>query len=118
MLHSGLIDFGAHTHNHVILSRVSQSEQQKQINMSVSKVREITGVQDVLFAYPNGTDADYNHISIQELKTAGIQYAVTTKSNINKKITKPLELYRIGVGGDWQLGLFKFAIHTGRTSNI
>ena len=118
MVCSGLIEFGAHTHDHVILSRVSQREQRRQINESVSFVRKITGVHDIVFAYPNGTRIDYNHTSIAELEAAGIHYAVTTTSGINHHSVNPLELKRVGIGGDWPFGLFKFAIHTGLTTNI
>lgn len=115
MLDSGLIDFGAHTRDHVILDRVENETQQLQIHQSINDIRAITNRNEVLFAYPNGGPSDYNTYSVEELNRAGVQYAFTTISGLNKQPIRPLELKRIGVGGDWQLGLFMFAIHTGLT---
>lgn len=118
MLNSGQIDFGAHTRDHVILSGVSEEVQQKQIFDSIADVKKLTGKDTVLFAYPNGKKSDYNQISIKQLKNAGVQIAVTTIPGLNKKPLSALELKRIGVGGDWQLGIFIFALHTGLTSHF
>src|SRR5215510_3787918 len=54
MAASGLIEFGAHTHNHAILSKLSLDEQRNEIYRSVKAVHELTGRPCELFAYPNG----------------------------------------------------------------
>src|SRR5579862_6816454 len=65
MSQSGLIDFGAHTHSHSILSRLLPGEQESEITTSVRLVKEFTGAGCTLFAYPNGSRQDYDDASIR-----------------------------------------------------
>ena len=108
MMKSGLIDFGAHTHNHAILSHLSPTEQQDEISGSIKLVERLTGRPCKSFAYPNGSADDYDLSSIEILKSAGVETAVSTLSGPNTRSTPLLELRRYGVGSD--LDLFKFMV--------
>ena len=61
---TGLIDFGAHTHSHCILKNESRDTRKKEINISVKRVKEITGQYGVSFSYPNGQIGDFSEEDI------------------------------------------------------
>jgi hypothetical protein len=111
MVASGLIEFGAHTHRHTILSRVSGEERLNEIKRSIEAVRELTGRPCKCFAYPNGRMGDYDSDSIQHLKACGIDMAVTTTAGPNNKMTPAMELKRYGVGADLPMARFQLMVH-------
>ncbi len=111
MSESGLIDFGAHTHSHSILSRLLPGEQESEITTSVRLVEEFTGDGCTLFAYPNGSKLDYDDASIRVLKSAGVQAAVSTISGPNTGHTPTMELRRYGVGSDLNFSGFQSLVH-------
>ncbi|HVZ21955.1 MAG TPA: polysaccharide deacetylase family protein [Vicinamibacterales bacterium] len=105
MAASGLVDFGAHTCSHAILSRLSPDECRHEVVESIRRVKEVTGRPCVLFAYPNGQKRDYTSAAVSLLESAGIQTAVTTMRHANTPATPALELGRFSVragmtGGD------------------
>jgi len=118
MRDSGIIEFGAHTKDHVILSRVTEEEQRIQIHDSINHVRALTGKKDIPFAFPNGSPADYNAVSVNEVANAGVSCCVTMVPGFNRPDSPSLEMKRIGVGGDWQMGVFRCAVQTGLPTNI
>ncbi len=111
MVASGLIEFGAHTHHHAILSLLSDEEHSNEIKQSIDAVNELTGRPCKYFAYPNGRVGDYNAETIKELKTYGIQSAVTTNSGPNNRTTPVMELRRYGIGAN--LPMAEFRLTTG-----
>ena len=100
MAASGLIEFGAHTHTHAILTLLSLEDRHREIEQSVNAVSQLTGRTCHLFAYPNGRPQDYDLEIITMLESYGIQTAVTTTSGPNEKVTPTMELKRYGVGGN------------------
>src|SRR5262249_31487324 len=54
MVSTGLIEFGAHTHHHAILSLLPRKQQIEEISRSIEAVQKITGQPCEYFAYPNG----------------------------------------------------------------
>lgn len=105
---SGLIDFGAHTHTHVILSKLSNEKQFEEISKSISEVEKLTGKPCRVFAYPNGRKQDFNKFSTDTLLRLGVDIAVTTIPGINNKNnTNALELYRFGIGSSISMNQFK-----------
>lgn len=110
MVASGLIEFGAHTHQHAILSRLSEEERFKEIRQSVHMVHELTGRPCRCFSYPNGRTEDYDSKSIDHLKTCGIQMAVTTTSGPNNRTTPVMELRRYGIGADLPISGFQLTV--------
>jgi len=111
MAASGFIEFGAHTHNHAILSQLSDKERYNEIRESIKAVYELTGRPCRYFAYPNGRAEDYNSETIKDLETCGIQSAVTTISGPNDIMTPPMELRRYGIGADLPMAEFQLMVH-------
>lgn len=70
--------WGAHTHSHPILSRVSPSVARNEIVESKRILVEKTGQAVNLFAYPNGTREDYNETIQEILQQEGFLAAFTT----------------------------------------
>ncbi len=101
MQESDLIVFGAHTHSHPILSSLSKEDQQSQIDMSLDRVKDLTGNACTLFAYPNGRQQDYNKETLDIMRRCNVEFAVTTIEEINRPATPRLELRRIGIGNKW-----------------
>ncbi len=95
---SGLIEFGAHTHSHAILSLLAADQAWAEIETSIRAVQELSGRPCRLFAYPNGRAEDYNPGVMAALSDLGIQAAVTAIDGLNDRSTPPLELRRRGVG--------------------
>ena len=54
MNQSGLVEFGAHTHTHRVLTRLSSDECKNEIELSVRGVEELSGRACRFFAYPLG----------------------------------------------------------------
>jgi peptidoglycan/xylan/chitin deacetylase (PgdA/CDA1 family) len=111
MAASGLIEFGAHTHRHSILSHLSDGERENEIRRSTDAVYELTGQRCKYFAYPNGRAEDYNSETIQDLKTCGVQAAVTTISGPNDPMTPVMELRRYGIGANLPMAEFQLMVH-------
>jgi peptidoglycan/xylan/chitin deacetylase (PgdA/CDA1 family) len=111
MVASELIEFGAHTHQHTILSRLSATERFAEIRRSIAAIRELTGRPCEYFAYPNGRKGDYDWDSIEYLKACGIQVAVTTTGGPNNRLTPAMELRRYGVGAGLRMAEFQLMAH-------
>jgi peptidoglycan/xylan/chitin deacetylase (PgdA/CDA1 family) len=111
MATSGLIEFGAHTHHHSILSHLSDGERYNEIRQSINTVYKLTGRPCKYFAYPNGRAEDYNIETIKDLKTCGIEIAVTTISGPNDRMTPAMELRRYGVGANLPMAEFQLMVH-------
>jgi peptidoglycan/xylan/chitin deacetylase (PgdA/CDA1 family) len=111
MVASGLIEFGAHSHSHRRLSRLSSEECREEIETSVSEVRKLTARSCEFFAYPLGGRQDYNQESVDVLRKLGIRAAVTTLAGPNDEHVPPLELRRYGAGANENMSLFKLKVH-------
>jgi peptidoglycan/xylan/chitin deacetylase (PgdA/CDA1 family) len=111
MVASRLIEFGAHTHQHTILSRLSAEEQLNEIRRSVDAIHEFTGGPCRCFAYPNGHKQDYDSESMKHLKACGIHTAVTTIAGPNDRTTPAMELRRYGVGAGLPMAEFQLMAH-------
>ena len=93
----GLVNFGAHSHNHVILDQVSLEEVEKEIVLSRQVMEKQLGVTPDLFAYPNG-----NHTPDVQLilKKNGFKAAVTTRKGWFDRNVSLFEIPRIGMHED------------------
>jgi len=74
------IEFGAHTMNHPILSRISFSKAEEEITKSKIIIEEKLGKQVSTFAYPFGKNDQYNDDTIKILKKLSFDCSVTTES--------------------------------------
>jgi peptidoglycan/xylan/chitin deacetylase (PgdA/CDA1 family) len=97
MHQSGLVDFGSHTANHVILDQVSLDEARYEVVFSRRKIEAHLGVRIKLFAYPNG---NFNSSLLEVVANNDFTGAVTTKSGWVAQDTNVLTLPRIGLHED------------------
>jgi peptidoglycan/xylan/chitin deacetylase (PgdA/CDA1 family) len=111
MARSGLIEFGAHTESHTILSRLSDVEAEKEIRDSFDRVSDLAERDCRLFAYPNGRRTDYGASAVATLRQIGTCAAVTTISGPNDRSTPQLELRRYGIGADMTFDEFRITVH-------
>lgn len=92
------IEFGGHTINHPILSRVSLEQAQLEIEGSKNHIEKELGQPVSSFAYPNGMPADI-HLQIQKLVVrAGYQAAFTLingPSSLSEVRKNPFAIRRI-----------------------
>jgi peptidoglycan/xylan/chitin deacetylase (PgdA/CDA1 family) len=76
---SPLISIGAHTHNHAILTTLTESQAMDEIKDSLDILSDITGNQVSLFGYPNGKfGSDYLPVHANMLKKLGVEMAFST----------------------------------------
>jgi peptidoglycan/xylan/chitin deacetylase (PgdA/CDA1 family) len=111
MAGSGLIEFGAHTHSHAILSLLGPEERHNEIERSVAATEEMTSRPCELFAYPNGSIQDYDVNIIRTLEACGVHTAVTTIESPNDSRTPAMELRRYGIGAGDSMAYFQLKIH-------
>jgi len=93
MKNNGIL-FGAHTANHVILTRCSKEEAEKEIYESKERIEGVLGEGCKWFAYPSGR---FDKAVKEAVARAGFSCAVTTIQGMNDLHTDPYELKRIAV---------------------
>lgn len=111
MAASGVVEFGAHTHSHAILARLSPEERDGEIEASLAAVRELTGGPCRLFSYPNGQLEDYDPATIGALRERGVEAAVTSMAGANEETTPAMELRRYGIGAGVTMARFQLMVH-------
>jgi peptidoglycan/xylan/chitin deacetylase (PgdA/CDA1 family) len=111
MAATGLIEFGAHTRTHTILTRLAPGERADEIRRSIREVEQLTGRPCKSFAYPNGRRQDYDGQCIEILQSLGVKAAVTTEEGANDCSTPPLELKRYGIDSRLSLAGFDLVVH-------
>ncbi|MDP6239320.1 MAG: polysaccharide deacetylase family protein [Alphaproteobacteria bacterium] len=95
---SPLVDFGAHTVDHVSLAKVSADEMARQIDISVAAVREHLGACS-LFSYPEGQKDDYNAEVVAHLRAASFDHAPSAIDGDNRlDAVGPFDIRRKMVG--------------------
>jgi peptidoglycan/xylan/chitin deacetylase (PgdA/CDA1 family) len=95
------VTLGAHTVSHPILSRISASEAENEITLSLAEIKKETGQVVRSFAYPNGLRGDFLPIHQAILRDRGIavgfaSYGGTTFSSEVRR--HPFAVRRIVVG--------------------
>jgi peptidoglycan/xylan/chitin deacetylase (PgdA/CDA1 family) len=111
MARSSLIEFGAHTHGHRILSRLPPELQEIEIRRSIEIVESLTNGRCRYFAYPNGKRCDYDAHTLRILEEAGIDAAITTESGTCDPNDGLLELRRIPVDARADFSSFKLSLY-------
>jgi peptidoglycan/xylan/chitin deacetylase (PgdA/CDA1 family) len=89
---SKLIDVGAHTVTHPVLSTLSISMQREEILGSKTRLEEILGRQVTGFAYPFGSQRDYTPETVRLAREAGFDYAC---SNFRDVIFSGIDRYQL-----------------------
>jgi peptidoglycan/xylan/chitin deacetylase (PgdA/CDA1 family) len=82
---------GAHTCTHPRLSQLSEAEAKEEISASRKKLEDRFGVPIEHFAYPYG---DYSERTVDLVRQAGFETAVTMHRGVNTPSTPELELRR------------------------
>ena len=106
-----LIEFGAHTCSHAILSGLAPDERTREIAGSLTAVERFTQSRCDMFAYPNGRACDYGGSDVMALRERQVAVAVTTVEGPNDRSVAPLELRRYGVSAYMSFGEFKLRAH-------
>ncbi len=100
---SPVIEVGAHTQTHPVLSALDPDSQEKEIFGSKKRLEEILQKPIDSFAYPYGGKADYNAISVELVKQGGFQRACSNFSGLIHRRSDIFQLPRMLVrnyGGD------------------
>ncbi len=97
------IQFESHSHNHSILTNVSDQEIKHEISMSKIELELITGKEVRFFAYRGG---HYNENIQKLLREAGYKAAVCSSPGLNSENSDFFALQRMGVRGEDNLGKF------------
>ena len=111
MVATGLIDFGAHTATHAIVSRLTEDEKWHEIGSSLEATAGLTGKPCKLFAYPNGGPTDYDAASIEMLRKSGVEIAVTAYNGLITEATPVFEVPRAAVTPGMSDGDFCLLVH-------
>jgi peptidoglycan/xylan/chitin deacetylase (PgdA/CDA1 family) len=91
----GIIEVGAHTVDHPQLSRLDPVQQDDEIAKSARTVAQWTGNAPALFAYPYGSNADYDADSVKAVKRAGFRAACSNFPGLVNATTSAFELPRM-----------------------
>lgn len=95
---SPLVDFGAHTVDHVSLAKVSPEVLSWQIDESVATLREHLGSCE-FFSYPEGQEDDYDDVVVAYLQSCGFDHAPTAIDGVNYlRTVRPFDIRRKMVG--------------------
>ncbi len=97
MAASPLVEIGAHTVTHPVLSQLSGAQQEEEIGQSKRQLEAWIGYRVLGFSYPNGTDADYTFKTVEAVRSNGFHYAY---SAFEHSRTDPFQLPRVMIR-DW-----------------
>ncbi len=90
-----IVSYGGHTHTHPIMSQLTKDELNNEIEICRERIFIKTGIYPTSFAYPNGTNSDYNKLSFEVLKKHGYKLAYTTNEGFNDVDTDLMEIKRM-----------------------
>lgn len=96
-LAAGGVAIGSHTIHHPVLSRISSQAAQREIGESLRQIRRQLPQVSPVFAYPNGTAADFGQEHVEQLRAQGYIGAVTTIRGANRPGVDPYRLRRTGI---------------------
>lgn len=97
MANSKLITIGAHTITHPILSRVDSEQAENEIIEGKACIEERLGLPVHYFAYPNGSEKDFNKEHVDMVRKAGYRAACSTIAGSNGFGSDLFALKRIDV---------------------
>ena len=96
----GLVEIGAHTVTHPVLSAIPVAQQQQEISESKTQLEQILNQPVESFAYPYGTRDDYTRDSVQIVKQTNFSCACSNFTGVVQPRTSLYELPRVVVR-DW-----------------
>lgn len=92
-----LIEIGAHTSDHLLLSAHTAEVQREQIERDRAALREMTGAGVTLFSYPHGGRADYSDETVRLVRAAGFDAACANHPGVTTPWTDPYRIPRLSV---------------------
>jgi peptidoglycan/xylan/chitin deacetylase (PgdA/CDA1 family) len=95
MSEGGLVEIGAHTHRHYILSQLDTARLRDEIETSITLIERNLGTSVTSFSYPNGEPGNYDERSIEVLRELGVRYAVTARIGLVRPCLDSYELTRL-----------------------
>jgi len=95
----GLVTFGSHGGSHSIVSRLSDEVVREELTASKAAIERETGLPVRHFAYPNGTEGDWDERAVSLLPELGYATAVTMRRGLVNAGAHPFELPRVGYNG-------------------
>jgi peptidoglycan/xylan/chitin deacetylase (PgdA/CDA1 family) len=90
-----LTTYGGHTHSHCILSRLDRAAATREIRTCRDRIAAETGVSPTLFAFPNGSSADFTAETQDVLRENGFQVSFSTIEGIAGAATDWMAVRRI-----------------------
>lgn len=96
----GLIEIGAHSVTHPVLSQLPGAIQAQEVQESQARLEQLLGWPICHFAYPYGTRADFSGITIRCLRDAGYHTACANMDGSVDRGTDPFRLPRLLIR-DW-----------------
>lgn len=106
---SGLVEFGAHTVSHAILSKVSDQQAEQEMVGSKTRLERELNHPIRHFAYPNGTQADFSDTHMK-MAAKHFDSAVTTIEGLVGPADGLHDLKRINIGNDMSMMEFKLRL--------
>jgi peptidoglycan/xylan/chitin deacetylase (PgdA/CDA1 family) len=95
-----LVEVGAHTRTHPILSRCDSPEQESEISQCQATIENEMQRDVTAFCFPNGRREDFNDTTLDILRRSRFTSAAASYSGIISPDTHPFMLPRIGASGD------------------
>ena len=96
----GLVEIGAHTVSHPVLSALPADAQAHEISRSKTRLEEILGHTVASFAYPFGARSHYTEQTVAAVRAAGFEWACSNFGGIVGPATDRFQLPRFLVR-DW-----------------
>lgn len=108
-------DIGAHTVTHVSLAHESPEIVAAEVERSIARIEEMTGIRPSLYSYPYGEPVHFTPALLRTVRDAGCIGAVTTVEGFNAAGTDPFLMRRLNVTGNHSRIAFR-ALVSGVTS--
>jgi peptidoglycan/xylan/chitin deacetylase (PgdA/CDA1 family) len=96
----GLVEIGAHTVTHPVLSSLPEEEQRAEIKDSKSRLEEILGRPVTSFSYPFGLRQDYTEATVSIVRESGFDCACANVPGVVRPKADRFQLPRVVVR-DW-----------------
>ena len=102
-----LVEIGAHTVSHPVLSLLNLAEQVEEVGSSKRQLEEIIGKVIAGFAYPNGMLSDYTTETVEAVQHVGFKYAYSAfEHDLGGEFQLPRVMIR-----DWDGEQFSKVLH-------
>lgn len=102
-LDASIIEFGAHTSTHPILSRCTVERQKQEIEQSRRVAEQELQREVTAFCYPNGLNEDFTPVTVALVRSAGFTSAVKAYGGFESGESDVFRLNRVGIPADLRM---------------